>query len=50
LPNIGSATPLSHVRFSSSFPVPKKPGSFTSSSYLHWAVNDLLPLENLPRR
>ncbi|KAH0878965.1 hypothetical protein HID58_066359 [Brassica napus] len=42
LQNIGNATPLSHVRISATFPVPEKPGSLTSSSYLHRAVNDLL--------
>ncbi|CAN6884543.1 unnamed protein product, partial [Brassica oleracea] len=42
LRNIGNATPLSQVRISATFPVPEKPGSLTSSSYLHWAVNDLL--------
>ncbi|CAF1849531.1 BnaC04g24340D [Brassica napus] len=42
LRNIGNATPLSHVRISATFPVSEKPGSLTSSSYLHWAVNDLL--------
>ncbi|KAH0884703.1 hypothetical protein HID58_060799 [Brassica napus] len=40
LRNIGNATPLSHVRISATFPVSEKPGSLTSSSYLHWATPD----------
>ncbi|KAG2268794.1 hypothetical protein Bca52824_063349 [Brassica carinata] len=37
LRNIGNATPLSHVRISATFPVPEKPGSLISATFLHRA-------------